>query len=161
MFRSNTCASLALIIALLAMPALAQQADVEQNQPGAAASADSPAPQQAGAASMMLGTCGTPTMVINNTFNPTGPTGTGTFNPSGKFVIRLNEGCGVGRDRLPGTDGALGAMGIMLGVPNHLEGRIAFVKTELKITDSQLPLWNAVADAIRDNAKTWRLCLLK
>jgi hypothetical protein len=35
----------------------------------------------------------------------------------------------------------------------HVEGRLAFLKTELKITDAQLPLWNAVADAIRANAK--------
>ena len=36
----------------------------------------------------------------------------------------------------------------------HVEGRLAFLKTELKITDAQLPLWNAVADAIRANAKS-------
>ena len=35
----------------------------------------------------------------------------------------------------------------------HVEGR-AFLKTELKITDAQLPLWNAVADAMRANAKS-------
>jgi hypothetical protein len=42
-------------------------------------------------------------------------------------------------------------MAMMMG---HLEGRIAFLKTELKITDAQLPLWNAVAEAIRANAGT-------
>jgi hypothetical protein len=41
-------------------------------------------------------------------------------------------------------------MSMMAG---HVEGRLAFLKTELKITDAQLPLWNAVADAIRANAK--------
>ena len=46
-----------------------------------------------------------------------------------------------------GQDG----MGMMAG---HVEGRLAFLKTELKITDPQLPLWNAVADAIRTNAKS-------
>ena len=45
-----------------------------------------------------------------------------------------------------GQDG----MGMMSG---HAEGRVAFLKAELKITDAQLPLWNAVADAIRANAK--------
>lgn len=39
------------------------------------------------------------------------------------------------------------------GMAGHVEGRIAFLKTELKITDAQQPLWNAVADAIRANAK--------
>lgn len=40
------------------------------------------------------------------------------------------------------------------GMAGHVEGRIAFLKAELKITDAQQPLWNAVADAIRANAKS-------
>ena len=39
------------------------------------------------------------------------------------------------------------------GVAGHVEGRIAFLKAELKITDAQQPLWSAVADAMRANAK--------
>ncbi len=35
----------------------------------------------------------------------------------------------------------------------HVEGRLAFLKTELKITDAQLPLWDNFAQAVRDNAK--------
>lgn len=35
---------------------------------------------------------------------------------------------------------------------SHTEGRLAFIKTELKITDVQLPQWNAFADAVRANA---------
>jgi hypothetical protein len=35
---------------------------------------------------------------------------------------------------------------------DHIEGRLAFVKTELKITQAQLPLWNAFAAASRTNA---------
>jgi LTXXQ motif family protein len=57
----------------------------------------------------------------------------------------------------------MGRMGMMMGqdglagmsmMAGHVEGRLAFLKTELKITDAQLPLWNAVADAIRANAKS-------
>ena len=48
-----------------------------------------------------------------------------------------------------GQDGM--GIGMMAG---HVEGRLAFLKTELKITDAQLPLWNAVADAIRTDAKS-------
>ncbi len=44
-------------------------------------------------------------------------------------------------------------MGMMTG---HVEGRLAFLKTELKITDAQLPLWNKFADAVRDNAKAMK-----
>ena len=40
-------------------------------------------------------------------------------------------------------------MGMMQMMAGHVEGRIAFLKTELKITDEQMPVWNAVADAIR------------
>ena len=56
----------------------------------------------------------------------------------------------------------MGMMRMMMGrdgmadmsmMAEHVEGRLAFLKTELKITDAQLPLWNAVADVIRANAK--------
>ncbi len=38
--------------------------------------------------------------------------------------------------------------------PDHVEGRIAYQKAELAITDAQLPQWTAVADALRQNAKS-------
>jgi hypothetical protein len=44
-------------------------------------------------------------------------------------------------------------MADMSMMAEHVEGRLAFLKTELKITEVQLPLWDAVADAIRANAK--------
>lgn len=49
----------------------------------------------------------------------------------------------------------MGMMQTMMGQckAGHTEGRIAFLKTELKITDAQLPLWNAVAEAMRGTAK--------
>lgn len=37
---------------------------------------------------------------------------------------------------------------------DHVEGRIAFLRTELKITDAQTAAWNVFADALRTNAKT-------
>ena len=37
---------------------------------------------------------------------------------------------------------------------DHVEGRIAFLRTELKITDAQSATWNAFADALRANAKS-------
>jgi len=52
-----------------------------------------------------------------------------------------------------GEDGMFG-MPMMAAIAGHVEGRLAFLKTELKITDAQVPLWNAVADAIRADAKT-------
>ena len=44
-------------------------------------------------------------------------------------------------------------MPMMMGAgAGHTEGRLAFVKTELKITDTQTPQWNVLADAVRANA---------
>jgi LTXXQ motif family protein len=36
----------------------------------------------------------------------------------------------------------------------HIDGRLAYVKAELKVTDAQGSLWDAYAVAARDNAKT-------
>ena len=57
---------------------------------------------------------------------------------------------GMAMGMMMGQDG----MGVMSMMAGHVEGRLAFLKTELKITDAQLSLWNAVADAMRANAKT-------
>jgi LTXXQ motif family protein len=61
----------------------------------------------------------------------------------------------------PGAGGGMGMMGMMAGqngmggmrmMAEHVEGRIAFLKAELKITDAQLPLWNTFAQAMRESA---------
>lgn len=48
--------------------------------------------------------------------------------------------------------GGGGPMGQMMS-PERVEGRIAFIKTELKVSEAQQPLWDAVADALRENAR--------
>ena len=40
----------------------------------------------------------------------------------------------------------------MVGMADHVEGRIAFLKAELKITEAQMPQ-NAFADLLRENAR--------
>jgi hypothetical protein len=45
----------------------------------------------------------------------------------------------------PGMDG--------MATIDRVEGRIAFLRTELKITDAQAGVWNAFADVLRANAK--------
>jgi hypothetical protein len=63
---------------------------------------------------------------------------------------------GMPMGSMPGASGGMPMMGMMQmmgGMAGHVEGRIAFLKTELKITDAQQPLWNAVADAMRASAK--------
>ncbi|GLK70259.1 hypothetical protein GCM10017643_03740 [Ancylobacter dichloromethanicus] len=46
--------------------------------------------------------------------------------------------------------GGMPMMGMMTG---RVEGRLAFLKTEIKITDVQESKWNVFADAVRANAK--------
>jgi hypothetical protein len=74
-----------------------------------------------------------------------------------------SPGGGMPGGSMPGMVGMpmMGMMPMMMGeggmggmMAGHVEGRLAFLKTELKITDAQLPLWNAVAEAIRANAKS-------
>lgn len=58
--------------------------------------------------------------------------------------------------------GMMGQRGAETGCPgmsgmatiDRVEGRIAFLRTELKITDAQGSAWNAFADALRANAKS-------
>lgn len=45
-----------------------------------------------------------------------------------------------------------GGGGAAFGRTDHVEGRIAFLRAELKITDDQTPQWDAVAQAMRDQS---------
>ena len=73
------------------------------------------------------------------------------------------------QDGQPGMMGNMGQMmpmmrqmmgqqgGMGMGMPyEHVEGRIAFLKAELKITDAQAPQWNAFAETLRSNALSHR-----
>lgn len=52
----------------------------------------------------------------------------------------------------PMAQGGMWAMAQVMA-PEHIEGRIAFLKTELKITTEQESLWNAFAEVLRANAR--------
>jgi hypothetical protein len=44
-----------------------------------------------------------------------------------------------------------------MGMPfDHVEGRIAYLKAELQITDAQVVPWNAFADVMRADAATMK-----
>ena len=59
-----------------------------------------------------------------------------------------------GRGMGPGMMQGMG-MGPMMGGPaQHIEGRIAFLRTELGITEAQASLFNTYADALRAAAKS-------
>lgn len=53
------------------------------------------------------------------------------------------------------NDGMMSMMMPMLQMlsPRHIEGRLAFLKTELKITGAQEAAWNTFADAFRGSVK--------
>jgi hypothetical protein len=85
-------------------------------------------------------------------------------HPAGSPPAAAAPGAGIPGGAMPGAGDMpmMGMMRMMMGrdgmagmsmMAGHVEGRLAFLKTELKISDAQLPLWNAVADAIRANAK--------
>ena len=40
----------------------------------------------------------------------------------------------------------------LVGMSDHIEGRLAFVKTELKLSVPQMLLWDSFAAAMRSNA---------
>jgi len=66
---------------------------------------------------------------------------------------------GMPMGSMPGQSGnmpMMGMMQMMMGenvMAGHVEGRIAFLKTELKITEAQSPQWNQFAEALRANAR--------
>jgi hypothetical protein len=62
-------------------------------------------------------------------------------------MMRMMQGC-------MGHGGMGGQMGMMR--PDHIKGRIAFLKAELDITDAQQTQWNAFADAMRAQADKMR-----
>ena len=134
----------ALTVAALAVPAWAQApaghdhshtADSEKAGPATPAPAPSPsttAPQ--GAAGMMGGGMGNMAM-MNDMKNM-------MSRMSAMHDTRMMQMMGMmGR----GTNG--------MATIDRVEGRIAFLRAELKITDAQAESWNGFADALRANAR--------
>ena len=80
---------------------------------------------------------------------PPGAAASGPGMQGGGMPMRGMMRMMMGEDEMPG-------MRMMAAMAGHVEGRLAFLKTELKITDAQLPLWDAVADVIRANARSMR-----
>jgi hypothetical protein len=88
-----------------------------------------------------------------------------TTPPAAETDIPAPAMQGMPTESKPGASGDMPTMGGMpmmsmmqmmmgqRGMAGHVEGRIAFLKAELKITDAQQPLWNTVADAMRATAR--------
>ncbi|MSP51392.1 MAG: hypothetical protein EXQ91_03235 [Alphaproteobacteria bacterium] len=77
--------------------------------------------------------------------------------PSGSGGMPMGQGAGM-PPRMGMNPAAAGTMGPEMMV-RRVEGRIAFLRAELKIADAQAKPWNEFAEALRANAKTlaaWR-----
>ena len=98
---------------------------------------------------LIVGVAAAPALAQQQSHEQHHPPGMGMGSPGGGMSGNSMPGMG-GMPMMMGQDG-MGGMAMMAG---HVEGRLAFLKTELKITDAQLPLWNGVADAMRANAKS-------
>jgi len=73
-----------------------------------------------------------------------------------------NTGAPAAAMGAPGSQAPTGGMMSMMGpggmpmmgmMTDHIEGRLAFLKTELGITDAQESRWTAFAEAVRGSAK--------
>jgi hypothetical protein len=84
----------------------------------------------------------------------TGPQMRGPMMGQGMGPGMMGQGMGPGMmgPGMMGQGMGPGMMG-MMDPTQHIEGRLAFLKTELKVTDAQMPQWNTFADAARANAK--------
>ncbi len=61
---------------------------------------------------------------------------------------------GAGAMPMMGGGGMMGQGMAQRMMFDHVEGRVALLKAELKITDAETPAWNGFADAVRAQAKT-------
>lgn len=86
------------------------------------------------------------------TSGPHGMMGYGNYGFMGPGMMGYGGSYGGMGPWMMGSGGSGQAMcGVMAG---HIEGRLGYIKAELKITDAQEPLWNTYAAAARDNANT-------
>lgn len=135
----NTIMKTAFAAALLlaAAPVFAEDAHhpatTETPAAGSAPEATAPAPPGAGAPAMMGG----------------GMMG-GDMMEMMKQMMGQHAGTMRGMRSAEGPADA-GPMAMMIS-PERIEGRIAFLRTEMKVTEAQQPLWEAVAEALRANA---------
>jgi hypothetical protein len=77
--------------------------------------------------------------------NPGGMMGYGVMGPG----MMGYDGGGPGMMRWGASGGAMCS-----AMAGHIEGRLAYVKAELKITEAQESLWNAYSAAVRDSTNS-------
>lgn len=124
----------ALLLTILASPSFAQSADEKARHPD---QTETPAAKPAA-----------PPEMPRSSGPSQGMMGGGMMNMMGGNMPMADMMRMMGMMRQSGGDGMGG-----MEMTDHVEGRIAFLRTELKITDAQAPAWNALADSLRASAK--------
>jgi len=81
---------------------------------------------------------------------PTGQQGTMGSMPMMNMMSMMRD---MSMMSMMGSMRMMGSGSAGMGTIDRVEGRIAFLRAELKITDAQAQAWNAFADALRSNAK--------
>ena len=99
------------------------------------------------AAALVIATAMIGTASAQNQQNPGGMMGPGMMGP------------GMMGPGMMGYDGSGSGMmrwgpAMCNAMASHLEGRLAYTKAELKVTEAQESLWSTYAAAARDNTKT-------
>ncbi len=135
-----------LVVAAIGAPAVAEDA---HHPPGAATQA-APAPAQQSGQGMMGGQGGM--MSGQGMMGGQGmPGGSGMM---GQGMMGGQQGMMDHHRMMMGMMGGGGMMGMaMSGMTDRVEGRIAFLRAELKIAANQTEAWNRFADALRASAK--------
>ena len=145
--------------ALLSTAATLAYAQAQQSEPqdhdahhpntAAQASPQTPAPPPAQAQTPM-GQSGS-MMGQGSMMSQGGAMNGGTMGGGNSAMNMMGNGMSMmGMMQMMGNPGS--GMGGMATI-DRIEGRIAFLKTEIKVTDAQNDAWNAFADVLRGNAK--------
>ena len=95
------------------------------------------------------------TAVAQDQSTPQGTSPGWTWSPRGMMGGSMEPGMmGFGSMGLWMMGGSGSAEAMCSAMGSHIEGRLAYIKAELKVADAQESLWSAYAAAARDNAKT-------
>ena len=147
----NATAGLAL---LLAASGTAFAEDTHHaNQPGTQTAPAAPGMSQSGMPmSGMQGQAGM--MAMMSMMSQAGMTPMmAMMGPNGMMTFGMMDSQGQPAIMMSGfPDQFAGMPGMTGSFADHIDGRIAYLKAELKITEAQAPLWNAFADALRSSA---------
>ena len=126
------------------------QGDNNTHHPAATAQAAPAAPAAAAPGGMPMGSAGGPGMCGPATCGMMAGKPAAMGADMGKMMDMMPD---MMRQMMAGRGMGGERAGMGMGMPfEHIEGRIAYLKAELKITDAQTAPWNAFADALRANA---------